>query len=93
MKYSVGDQIIISENAPYATWWAEDMAKWIGAVMTIKEACGSHYVMIEDEGCGPKKQDRHWYWYEGMIKCLAKDEIDFEPATADELRKLYESII
>ena len=93
MKYSVGDQIIISENAPYATWWTEDMAKWIGSIMTIAEVVGDTYIMIEDEGHGPKDQSGHWHWCEDMIECLAEDEIDFEPATADELRKLYESII
>ena len=93
MKYNVGDKVIISERGASTGPWAEDMNSWSGAVMTIKEARGSHYVMIEDEGCGPKEQDRHWHWYEGMIKCLAEDEIDFEPSTADELRKLYESII
>ena len=64
MKYKAGDKVRIVNKHVYGM--NEAMYKYLGTVMTIKEAYLDQYKMEEDN-C-------HWYWYEDMIEGLVEED-------------------
>ena len=67
MKYKPGDKVKIVSEPPEGLNWNDEMDKYLGKVMTIKNIWyGKSYLMIED--------DSEWLWYDSMIAGLASEE-------------------
>lgn len=69
MKYKVGDRVRIVSETPEGLNWNDEMDKYLGKVMTIKNVPTRNYKMVEDKG--------EWFWGNGMIAGLAS-EVPFD---------------
>lgn len=72
MKYKVGDRVRIVSGGTKNMSFNGIMVKYLGTVMTVKEARETYasgipcyYKMVEDDG--------EWFWYDNMIVGLASE--------------------
>lgn len=83
MKYKPGDKVKIVSEPPEGLNWNDEMDKYLGKVMTIKNVLTRNYKMEEDKG--------EWFWGNGMIVGLASEEQE-TPLSYQEAIRTYKKI-